>query len=96
MRETQQERQQHIVGNERRAAVADKRQRDAGEWHYSQDTTHDDECLDPQECGEPDGEELVGVFRFRPALLHRVSVCQCGDWRIGGHRVGRQDQELRR
>ena len=28
-------------------------------WQYSQDTTHDDECLDPQECGEPDGEELV-------------------------------------
>ena len=54
-----QQRQQHVVAEQRRAAVADERQRDAGERQEPGDAAHDDERLQAEERGEPGGEQLL-------------------------------------
>ncbi len=59
VRQADQEREQHVVGDERRAAVADERQRDAGERHHLDDAADDDESLDADDRGEADGEQLL-------------------------------------
>ena len=65
--DAQQQRDDHEVGDERRPAVRDERQRDAGERDHADDAADDDERLDADDRGEPGGEQL----RERPVGLDR-------------------------
>ena len=56
--DAQQQREQHEVGDERRTAVRDERQRDAGERDHPRDAADDEERLQADDGREPGGEQL--------------------------------------
>ena len=57
--DAQEQGEEHVVGDQRRAAVGDERQGDAGERQQPGDAADDDERLHAEQRGEPGGEQLL-------------------------------------
>ena len=89
--DAQEEREQHVVGDERRPAVGHERQRDAGEGQHADDAGDDDERLHADQHGEPGREQALerhlGAQRDAQAGADHQQV---GDQ----HRAGADEAEL--
>ena len=59
MGNTQQQRQQDVVGDQRRSAVGDEGQGDAGQGDQPGHAADDDEGLDPEDQRQPGGQQLL-------------------------------------
>ena len=57
--DAQQDREQREVGDERRSAVRDERQRDAGERDHAGDAADDEERLEAEDRRDAGGEQLA-------------------------------------
>ena len=83
--DAQQQRDQDVVRDERRAAVGDERQRHAGERQHAGDPRHDDERLDADQHRETGGEEpLEGHLGAQRDAQPGADDQEVGDEHAGG------------